>query len=155
MPAPFASFRYAIYVHQSTGLLNPLGGFAEATGLAQQRVVEYRAGSAFAGNLGGAVRIDKVGGLHKIGDVTLKRGVIGTGDLFNWIAAARNSGPAAKQNATITLRNEQGQPIVSWKLSKATPVRYTGPPLGGKASGDLAIEELILSTENIEIVPPR
>jgi hypothetical protein len=55
----------------------------------------------------------------------------------------------------VTLRDETGTPIISWKFTKAMPVRYKGPPLGGKGSGDCAIEELVLSAESIELVPPH
>jgi len=91
----------------------------------------------------------------KANDVTLKRGVVSAGDLWNWIAAARTRPAAARSDVTITLRNESGQPVQSWRLAKALPMHFTGPTLGGKGTGDVAIESLTISAENIAIVPPR
>jgi phage tail-like protein len=160
---PYPAYNYIISLNHATGFETPLGGFSDVSGLTQKRVVTYRVGNQFGRNFGSGAQfggaaadlMQKVGGIHTTSDVTLKRGVVSAGYLWNWVAAARGSGGAGKLDATVTLRNEQGQPVQSWKLSKATPVRYTGPTLGGKGSGEVAMEELILSAEAIEIVPPH
>ena len=106
--------------------------------------------------LGGFTEMSKIQGTHKVGDVTLKRGLIDSTSLSNWIASARSSPMSAKKQVTITLRNEANQPVELYKLSQATPTKYTGPTLSGKGSGDVAIEELVLACENIVIeTPPR
>jgi phage tail-like protein len=151
--APYPSYTYVVYLSHPAGLRIPLGGFSEAIGLSQRPAV-YRSGDESGRNPGGR-KIQGTGGIHNVGDITLKRGVVSVGDLWSWMAAARNSSSAARQSATVTLRDETGTPIISWKLSKATPVRYCGPTLGGKGSGDYAIEELVLSAESIELVPPQ
>ena len=38
-----------------------------------------------------------------------------------------------------------------FKLYAVTPKGYTGPTMSGKGAGDIAIEELVLAPETIEI----
>ena len=69
------------------------------------------------------------------------------------IQAARTQGANAKRNVSITLRNESGQPVITWNLQKVVPVKYTGPNLAGKGGSDVAVEELVLSSE--QLILPR
>lgn len=129
MPDPssrYLPYPYVIYLNRPCETLS--GGFTEVAGLSH--------------------------GAHSVGDVTLKPGVVNTTDLWSWIATARGSGASAKRVAIVTLRNRAGAPVRSWKLTNAKPKHYTGPPLGGKG-GDTAMEELVLSYEGIELVPPH
>jgi len=150
---PYPSFNYIVYLSHPAGLRTPLGGFSEVIGL-KQRPAVYRSGDESGGILG-VRKIPGTRGIHNVGDITLKRGVVSVGDLWNWMAAARNSGSAAHRSATMTLRDEAGTAIISWKFTKAMLVNYKGPPLGGNGSGDCAIEELVLSAESVELVPPH
>jgi phage tail-like protein len=48
-------------------------------------------------------------------------------------------------------QNESHTEVVQrWKLFRARPTKYTGPGLNGKGT-DVAIEELVLASERIEI----
>ena len=130
---PFSQFNYLVNLSAQFGPANPIGGFQEVSGLAHFYL--------------------KITGVHKVGDVTLKRGVVDSSSLWNWITQARGSESAPRHNATIVLRNEAGNPVQTWKLNGASPVKYTGPTLSGHGN-DVAIEELILSAESIDLVPP-
>jgi phage tail-like protein len=83
--------------------------------------------------------------------VTLKRGIIDSGSLFDWIKATRTDGPAAQKTVAITLFDEAQSPVQSWILRGVIPMKYTGPTLAGKGGGDVAMEELVLSAEGLEI----
>lgn len=123
----------------------PLGGFSDVSGLTTELVVsEYRNGNAKENH------VDKVSGLHKVGDVTLKRGIVDSMDLWQWIQDARTNGVDARKDVTITLRDEAQQPVQSWKLRGVVPLKYTGPTLAAKG-GDIAMEELVLSCQAFEI----
>ncbi len=50
----------------------------------------------------------------------------------------------------ITLLSESGERVQGWKLHGALPLRYTGPTLAAKGGGDVAMEELVLSAEELE-----
>ena len=59
--------------------------------------------------------------------------------------------PNQRKAVTIKLMAEDRETVaVTWKLVNARPMKYTGPALNGKGT-DLAIEELVLSSERIEL----
>jgi len=123
----------------------PSGGFSDGSGLStEMTVVEYRTGNDRVNH------VHKVPGLHKTGDITLKRGIINSGDLWQWVTQVRGSGPKAKRIILITLLSEEGEGVQAWKLHGAMPMKYTGPTLSAKGGGDVAMEELVLSCELVE-----
>ncbi len=79
--------------------------------------------------------VHKYSGMHTTADVTLKRGVVDTSDLWAWITDARTNGSSAQRDVTITLRDEAGNSVQVFKLYSVTPKGYTGPSLVGKAAG--------------------
>jgi phage tail-like protein len=97
--------------------------------------------------------VRKVPGSAKIGDVTLKRGVVDSSDLWDWIRQTQTTGILAQRDVVITLRDEAANPVQSWKLRNVVPMKYTGPTLAGKGGGEVAMEELVLSAEGFEIAP--
>jgi len=122
-------------------------GFSEVSGLnAEITVAEYRAGNDRVNY------VRKVPGIHKAGDVTLKRGVIGAQNLYEWLELGRSGKIAqVKRDIVVKLQSEdRGGIVVSWKLRGAMPIKWTGPTLTAKGGGDIAIEELVLSVETIE-----
>ena len=93
----------------------------------------------------------KVNGVYKVGDVTFKRGLIGATDLYEWIDAIRTGHPpghpAPSPSACRTRRTRA-------RLDRgccSTPgrSRYTAPSLNAKTGTDVAIEELVLSIEDL------
>ncbi len=121
-------------------------GFQEVSGLGMEiTVAEYRAGNHSENSP------IKVSGTFKVPDVTLKRGVLGATDLYTWLDAVRDGTQGQLKNVTIKLMAEDRQTeAVKWKLYNARPMKYTGPSLNGKGT-DLAIEELVLAAESIEL----
>ena len=84
-------------------------------------------------------------------DVTLKRGIIGSLDLYEWLDQIRNGDQAGFRNVTITLQNEDHTAIVmTWKLLRARIIKHTSGPLNAKGT-DVAMEELTLAYERLEI----
>ena len=121
-----------------------LSAFAEVSGLAEEiQVVEYRDG------LTGDVQ--KVTGLHKSSDVTLKRGVVaGDLSLWHWFKSVRD-GNSDRRSVSVILLDEQLQPVMRWNLWAAFPVKYEGPCL--YASGnEVAMETLTLTHDRLDVV---
>ena len=119
-------------------------GFQEVSGLGMEiTVAEYRAGNhPDNGPM-------KITGTVKTPDVTLKRGVIGALDLYNWLNEVRDGSQTQLRNVTIRLMSEDRQTVaMEWLLRNARPMKYTGPSLNGKGT-DLAIEELVLAAAQI------
>ena len=143
---PYGAFNFLVNINGSVGPEEPLGGFSDVSGLTtEMTAAEYRNGNEKENH------VRKVPGVHKVSDVTLKRGIVNSRDLWEWIELVRNTGPEAKRDVVITLRNESGQDVQSWKLRGVFPLKYTGPTLAAKGGGDVAMEELVLSAEGYEI----
>lgn len=148
--APYPSYNYLVDLKiKDRDPEKPLGGFSDVAGLKTElHISEYRDGNYIHSH------VHKYAGMHTTGDVTLKRGVVDSSDLWDWIKNARKNGVDAQRDVTITLRDEANNPVQIYKLHRVTPKGYTGPTLSGKGTGDLAIEELVLAPENIEITHP-
>lgn len=126
---------------------SPQAGFQEVSGLGMEiTMAEYRGGNAATNEP------IKINGMVKTPDVTLKRGVIGElTTLYNWLNDIRDGSQTALRNVTIQLMSEDRTTIAqTWRLRNARPMKYTGPSLNGKGT-DLAIEELVLASERIEL----
>lgn len=137
---PYGAFNFLVDI--GTGAS---GGFSDVSGLStEMTVAEYRNGNERVNH------VHKVPGLHKTGDVTLKRGIINSGDLWTWVSQVRANGPTAKRVVLVTLLSEDGETAQAWKLHGAMPMKYTGPTLSAKGGGDVAMEELVLSCELVE-----
>lgn len=139
---PYGAFNYVVNFDGG----EVFGGFSDVSGIGTEvTVAEYRNGNEKENH------VRKVGGVHKVSDVTLKRGILNSKSLWEWLAATRTQGPAAQKNVTITLLDEAQKPVQSWVLRGAIPMKYTGPTLAGKGGGDVAMEEMVLSAEAMEI----
>jgi phage tail-like protein len=121
-------------------------GFAECSPIALEvDVVEYRNGNDREND------VRKLMGLQKVADVTLKRGLIGSLNLYRWIDDIRNGDENALRTVTIQLQSEDHTEIVmTWKLLRARIVKYVSGPFNAKGT-DVAIEELTLAYERLEI----
>ena len=108
-------------------------------------VVEYRTGNARENN------VTKLTGLGRTSDVTLRRGVIGSLDLYQWFDQVRNGDPNALRTVTIRLMSEDHTNVVqTWKLRRARVVRFTTGPFHAQSS-DVAVEEIVLAYERLEL----
>lgn len=139
---PYGAFNYLVNFDGG----EVFGGFSDVSGIGTEvTVAEYRNGNEKENH------VRKVAGIHKVSDVTLKRGILNSKSLFDWISQTRTQGPAAQRNVTITLLDEAHAPVQTWVLRGVIPMKYTGPTLAGKGGGDVAMEEIALSAEAMEI----
>jgi phage tail-like protein len=120
-------------------------GFSEVTGLTQEnQAIEYRDGSFKE------YSSIKMPGLRKFSNITLKRGVVASdNDFFNWLNTVKLN-TVERRDLTISLLNEQHEPVMVWKVMNAFPVKVEGPQL--KASGnEVAIESIELAHEGLTV----
>ena len=139
---PYSAFNFQVNFGPDPG--DPKAGFQEVSGLGMEITVqEYRAGNK-KGNAS-----DKITGMYKVPDVTLKRGVMGDDTLYTWLDEVRSGKQAdALRSVTVELLSEEGDSVQTWSLKGARPIKYTGPALSGKAT-DVAVAELVLACEDI------
>ena len=121
-------------------------GFQEVGAIeAAVDVVEYRNGNARENE------VVKLTGLSRVSNVTLRRGVIGSLNLYQWFNDVRNGNQAALRNVTIQLQNEDHTEVVqTWKLLRARVVKFTAGPFNAQSS-DVALEEIVLAYERLEL----
>jgi phage tail-like protein len=142
---PYGAFNFLVNLNGPVGEDQPLGGFSDVSGLGIEiTIAEYRNGNERPNH------VRKVPGIHKVTDVTLKRGIVNSTDLWEWITQTRNEGVLAQRTVIITLRDEAGNPVQKWTLGGVVPMKYTGPTLAAKGGGDVAMEELVLSGQSME-----
>jgi phage tail-like protein len=124
----------------------PEAGFQECSPIGMEvAVAEYRNGNDKLNS------VRKVTGLTKVADVTLKRGVIGSLNLYQWIDQIRNGDQGAVRNVRIQLQSEDHTAVVmTWVLERARIVKYEAGPLDARGT-DVAIETLTLAYERLEI----
>lgn len=140
---PYGAFNYVV---SFAGDEKMFGGFSDVSGIGTEiTVAEYRNGNEQVNH------VRKVPGVHKVSDITLKRGIVNSKTLWDWIRQTRVEGVAAQKSVTITLQDEAHKDVQTWELQGAIPMKYTGPTLAAKGGGDVAMEELVLSAEAIEI----
>ena len=141
---PYPQFNFLVDL--GTGSDGPQAGFQECSPIeVTVNVIEYRNGNDKENT------VRKITGLNKTTDVTLKRGVIGALDLYNWFDQIRNGDQTALRNVTIQLLNEDHTAVaLTWKLHRARIVRYSSGPLNARGN-DVVIEELTLAYERLEM----
>jgi phage tail-like protein len=117
--------------------------FSEVSGLTQEvQLIEYRDGSS------PDYSTVKMPGLHKYNNITMKRGILkGDNEFFKWLNTVKLN-TIDRKDLTISLLNENHEPVMTWKAHNAFPVKVEGPGL--KSSGnEVAIESIELTHEGL------
>jgi phage tail-like protein len=142
---PYGQFNFLVDLGTGeTG--GPDAGFQECSPISMSvDVIEYRNGNDRENN------VRKLTGLARVSDVTLKRGIIGSIALYQWLNQIRNGDAAAMRNVVIQLQNEDRTHVaMTWKLLRARIIKHTSGPFNGKGT-DVAMEEMTLAYERLEI----
>ena len=120
-------------------------GFTEVSGLdVETEVVEYRHGAS------PEYSKVKMPGMQKFSNITLKRGTFATdNEYFDWWNTVKLN-TIERRDITISLLNEEHQPVVVWKVKNAWPSKVQSTDL--KADGsEVAIESLEIIHEGLTI----
>src|SRR5438094_9724140 len=142
---PYVQFNFLVDL--GTGTTDgPEAGFQEMSNIGMEVTVsEYRTGNSKENS------VRKMTGLNKATDVTLKRGVIGSLNLYTWLNDIRNGDQNAYRDVVVQLQNEDHTAVVQeWTLKRARIIKHTSGPLNAKGT-DVAMEELVLAYERLEM----
>jgi phage tail-like protein len=142
---PYVQFNFLVDL--GTGTTDgPEAGFQECSAIGMEVTVsEYRNGNEKENS------VRKITGMNKSADVTLKRGVIGSLNLYQWLNEIRNGNQNAYRTVVVQLQNEDHTAVVQeWKLLRARIIKYNCGPLNAKGT-DVAMEELVLAYERLEM----
>ena len=142
---PRAYGHFNFLVDLGAGANGPHAGFQECSNIGMEvTVAEYRTGNVKESS------VRKITGINKATDVTLKRGVISSADLCQWLDQIRNGDRRAHRTVTVQLQNEDHTQVVqTWKLLRAHIIKHVSGPFNAKGT-DIAIEELTLAYDRIQ-----
>jgi phage tail-like protein len=142
---PYVQFNFLVDL--GTGNTDgPQAGFQECSNIGMEvTVAEYRTGNMKENS------VQKITGINKSTDVTLKRGVIGSLDLYQWLDDIRNGNQQAFRTVIVQLQNEDhSQTVQTWKLLRARIIKHVSGPMNAKGT-DVAMEELTLAYERLQM----
>jgi phage tail-like protein len=139
---PYGAFNYLVSLG-GVDEASVVAGFSDVSGLGVElNYSEYRNGNESVNT------VRKVANTHKNDDVTLKRGLIGSTDLFEWFKRV-GEGNYEPRQVSISLLNEAREEVLTFRLRNAQPKKWVGPTLAAKGGGEVAMEELHLVHEGI------
>ena len=120
-------------------------GFTEVSGLdVETEVVEYRHGAS------PEYSKVKMPGMQKFSNLTMKRGTFATdNEYYDWWNSVKLN-TIERRNITISLLNEEHEPVIVWKVKNAWPTKVQSTDL--KADGnEVAIESMEIVHEGLSI----
>jgi phage tail-like protein len=137
---PLIGFKYSLKIGSQVA-----GYFTEVGGLN----IEYEPVELKIVNEKGVPIILQQPGRVKYTDITLKRGITSSMDIWNWrkliedgkITDARTAG-------TITMHKEDGTPVTQWHFENGWPSKVTGPQVKAD-SNEYGVEELTIVHERL------
>ncbi len=137
---PLPKFHFTV-----KGIGNEAIGFTEVSGLDMEiEPIEYRHGASKEYS-----KI-KMPGMQKFSNITLKRGTFkGVSEFYDWFSTVQLN-KIDRRDITISLLNEEHEPVVSWKVKNAWPLKIQSTDL--KADGnEVAIESMEIAHEGFLI----
>jgi phage tail-like protein len=142
---PYTQFNFLVDLGDGV-TEGPSAGFQEVSAISMEvAVTEYRNGNSKENS------VRKITGLNKASDVTMKRGIVGSLNLYTWLDDIRNGNQNALRTVTIQLQNEDHTEVVqTWKLLRARIIKHSSGPFNARSS-EVAMEELVLAYERLEL----
>lgn len=134
---PLRNFRFRLEI----GGINE-AHFSEVTGFdTTTDVIDYREGDE-------PTHVRKLPGLNKFGNITLKRGITDSMDLYNWYKDIL-AGKTRRETVAIIVLDEEGKDKARFQITDAWPSKYDPMDLNAKGN-DVSIETLELVNEGVE-----
>jgi phage tail-like protein len=94
----------------------------------------------------------KVPGALKWENISLKRGVTNSMDIYNWRKQVENGDVAgARSNGSIVMYDQMNTEMARWNFKMGWPRKVSGPTFNAQAN-EIGIEELEIVHEGIERV---
>lgn len=134
---PLRNFRFRLEI----GGINQ-AHFSEVSGFdISTDAIDYREGDD-------PTHVRKLPGLNKFGNVTLKRGITDSMDLYNWYKDVV-AGKIKRQTVAIVVLDEEGKDKARFQITEAWPNKYDPMDLSAKGN-DVSIETMELVNEGVE-----
>jgi phage tail-like protein len=145
---PFTAFNFAVEINRGEDghpLVN--AAFAECDGLEMSMEVKtIREGGANDRQI-------RLNGMVAYGQLSLKRGMTDSFDLWHWFQDSVND-PRLRANAEVVLLAADGSTeLARFLLSRCVPVKLKAPAMNAK-DGQIAVEELQVAYETLKLKEP-
>jgi len=135
---PYRNFRFRVELGDIQ-----IAAFADATVPdSTTDPVDYREGTD-------ATHQRKLSGLTKYGNVTLKRGLTDSMDIYKWRKQVEDTGAlSARKDISLILIDEEGKDKARWDIVEAWPTKYDPSDFSAKGN-EVLIETLELVHEGV------
>lgn len=135
---PYRNFRFRLEID---GI--DIAGFSEATiPDSTTDPVDYREGTD-------ATHQRKLSGLTKYGNISLKKGLTDSMELYNWKKKVEQTGAlGARKNISLILIDEEGTDKARWDVVEAWPTKYDSSDFSAKGN-EVVIETLDIVHEGV------
>ena len=140
---PLVGFHFAVEVQNVV-----TGFFTECSGLgSEHEVIEHKVVTEQGQEI-----VMKIPGRLQWENITLKRGITSAMDIWDWRKQVEDGQVAeARHDGSITMFDQELNPVARWEFQRAWPVKVTGPQPKSD-SNEIGIEELTLAHEYINRV---
>ena len=124
------------------------GYFTEVGGLgSEHEIVEHK-----VVDKNGHDMVMKIPGRLKWSDITLKRGLTSSMDLWDWRKQVEDGDvQGARKNGSVVMYDQSYSQVARWNFSNAWPSKVSGPSLNAQ-NNEFGIEEMVIVHEGIERV---
>jgi len=138
---PLVGFNFMIDVgDRIAGYFTEVSGLGSESEVMEQKVVNEK----------GVEVVLKIPGRLKWSDVTLKRGITSSLDMWNWRQLVVDGKVKdARMNGSIVMFDRDGAEAARWDFNNAWPLKISGPSPKSD-SNEIGIEELTITHESIK-----
>ena len=141
---PLVAFKFGLEIEGKLGgFFTTVGGIGSESEVVDHKIVNPDTGETI---------IQKIPGRLAWTDVTLKRGVTSSVDVWDWRQQVVDGKVEdARTNCSIIAFNQANEEIARWNLDNAWPSKVTGPDMDA-GSGDYMVEEITIVHEGMSRV---
>jgi phage tail-like protein len=140
---PLVGFHFAVEIQ---GVVK--GFFTECSGLGSENdIIEHKVVTE-----SGQEIVLKIPGRLKWENITLKRGITSSMDIWDWRKQVEDGKvDEARHDGSVTMFDQGLNPVARWEFKKGWPVKVTGPQPKSD-SNEIGVEELTIAHEYISRV---
>jgi phage tail-like protein len=141
MPDAFTTFSFHV---ELDGV--DIGAFKEASGVeSETEIIEYKEATDK-----GKLLIRKVPGAMKWSDITLKKRIDSSTDLWAWRQEVEQGDiDKARRTGSIVLYDSQQEEVARWNFDQGWPSKWKGADLNA-GEDQVAVEEITITHEGLE-----
>jgi phage tail-like protein len=140
---PLIGFNFRLEIEgKLTGYFTECGGIGSENDIVEHKVVDD----------GGHELVQKIPGRLKYQDVSLKRGITDTMDIWDWrLLVEQGKMSDARTNCSVIMMDRNYEDVARWDFVNAWPSKVTGPSVKSD-SNEFGVEEVTIVHEGMKRV---